>query len=129
VVDPKGYRVEWKPGDPCYLSPAEYEHEAYKAGADVWPLFAEPQPGCEQAIEVYHGRCWVRPRYVSAVRDMTGFTPLYLGPLLQRGQMAEEVAHLFPSLVEDRLREARPDLYPAGVRVDDEQTKGRVPPL
>lgn len=111
---PAGYRMDFKPADPCYYTPQEYEKEC-KAGydaANIWGLFRQPQPGCPSEVEVYKGWCWVRPRYASAVSDMSGFTPLYLGPLLQRGPIDEDVLHAFPSLVEDRLREEHPQLYP-----------------
>lgn len=111
---PVGYRLEFKPGDPCYYRPDDYEKERQAGydGADIWGLFPEPQPGCPSEVDVYHGWCWVQPRYVSAVRDMTGFTPLYRGPLIQRAPIDEDVLHVFPSLIDERLRRERPDLYP-----------------
>lgn len=125
AIDPVGFRMEWKPGDPCYLSAADYARESQRDGADTWGLFTDPQPGCSAEIEVYRGWCWVRPRYVSAVRDLAGFTPLYLGPLIHRGLLSEAAAYLFPRLIEDQLRKARPDLYPDGVppTSNDQQEK------
>ncbi len=111
---PIGYRLDFKPGDPCYYTPEQYEIERQAGydGADIWGLFPEPQPFCPPCVEVYKGWCWVPPRYVSSVRDLSGFTPLYRGQLIQRAPMDEDVLHVFPSLVESRLQEERPDLYP-----------------
>lgn len=110
-AEPMGYRLEWKPGDPCHYTPEDYAREGQRAGADVWGLFAEPQPDCPPEIAVYLGWCWVQPRYVSAVRDLTGFTPLYLGPLIQRGTIPEAVAYLFPRIAEERLHQEHPELW------------------
>lgn len=99
---PLGYRVEYRPGDPVFMKPQDFGASA-KAGYDggaVWPLFAEPQPGCKAEVEVHLGWCWVQPRYASAVRSLTGFIPLYRGPQIQSAQIDEVVALLFPSILE-----------------------------
>lgn len=110
-----GYRLEFKPGDPCYYTPKDYatEQAAGYDGADTWGLFQVPQPGCQAEVEVYFGWCWVRPKYASG-KDLTDFTPLYRGPKLKDAPMDEAVLLLFPSLVEDRLKQERPDLYRPG---------------
>jgi hypothetical protein len=113
---PLGFRVEGVRGGPRYYSVEGYRkslHAGFGMG-DVCELYPEPQPGCSPDVEVYHGWCWVQPRYVSAIRDMTGFTPLYCGPLLQRAPIDEDLLHIFPSIVENRLREKRPELYASG---------------
>lgn len=103
-MQPVGYRVDYRPGDPCFMKPQDWaaEVQAGYGGGAVWPLFTEPQPGCPTEVEVYLGWCWVRPQNVSAVRSLDGFTPLYLGPQIQEAAIAEEVAFLFPSLVEPK---------------------------
>lgn len=102
---PVAYRMDFRANDPCYSSPEDYEkdYQAGYDGADIYGLFTEPQVGCSKEVEVYKGWCWVRPRHVSAVRDMSGFTPLYIGPILQRAPVDEEILHVFPSIVESRL--------------------------
>lgn len=100
MSEPVGYRVDYRPGDPCYSSPEHYAVDrAAGFQGDVWGLFHEPQPGCSAEVEVYRGRYWVRPRHASAA-DAATFTPLYRGPQLERAPIDEEVALLFPSLVE-----------------------------
>ncbi len=77
-----GYRMEFKPGEYCYYTPEGYALEAYKGDAPTHALYANPQPGCPSEIEVYKGRCWVRPKYnFGNIVDET-FRPLFLGPQL-----------------------------------------------
>lgn len=110
MADPVGYRLDWRPADPCYLRPEDYAREISKEGADTWGLFTEPQPGCPPEVEVYHGWCWVQPKYVFK-QDLTGFTPLYRGQQIHRGTMHPAVDALFPRFLEDRLHSERPELW------------------
>ncbi len=112
---PDGYRLEFRPGDPCYYSPSNYK-SAQDAGfdnADTWGLFKAPQHGCSPDVEVYLGWCWKQPKYVYG-SSLDGFIPLYRGPLLKTAILDEEVLLLFPSLVESRLKQDFPHLYPSG---------------
>lgn len=113
MTEPVGYRLEFKPGDPCYYSPKSYKMaiEAGTANADTYGLFTEPQPDCSNEIEVYKGWCWVQPKYVHG-RDMSEFTPLYRGPLLVAATEDEQVLFVFPSIVELRLQRDHPHLFP-----------------
>ena len=73
--------MEVKPGDYLFYSLADWERETYKDKSFAHSLHLEPQPDCPPEIMVYKGRYWVRPKYVFE-RDMSSFTPLYLGPRL-----------------------------------------------
>lgn len=75
------YRLEWKPGDYVHTSPEGYAKEICKEGARVWALYTKPQPDCPQEIALYRGKYFVQPKHVYD-RDLTGFVPLYLGPLI-----------------------------------------------
>ena len=106
------FRLDFKPGDPCYYTPENLKVAVAAGydGADIWGLFTEPQPNCCQKVEVYYGRFWVQPKYAKGF-DLTDFTPLYRGPILSSAPLDESVAYIFPSLVEDRLRQERPELF------------------
>ena len=79
---PIGYRLELKPGEYLHETRAEFSIEVKLSGAQIWPLFIEPQPGCPQEVAVYFGRQWVQPKYTYG-RDLSDFVPLYLGPCIQ----------------------------------------------
>ena len=112
MSNPEGYRLDFKPGDPCFYTPKEYasEQASGRDGAQTRGLFRVPQPGCPDCIEVYRGWCWVQPRYARS-RVMFGFVPLYRGPLPKDGSVDGVVFLLFPSFVEDALNQKRPDIY------------------
>ena len=113
-VNINGYRLDFKPGDPCYYSVDDYNNALLSgyANADVYPLHNSPQQGCSQQVEVYKGEYWIQPRYVYT-KDISGYMPLYRGALVSRGTVDELVAYAFPSHAEDRLMDERPDLYVA----------------
>ncbi len=84
-VQPVGYRFEWKPADYVFMTATSYTDAVCKESARIWGLFAEPQPGCDAAIEVYFGEFWVQPKWLHG-RDLFGFAPLYLGPIISEPQ-------------------------------------------
>lgn len=111
-VMPQGYRLEWKAGNYCFYTPDEFSREVNQSSARVWGLFPTPQPGCSDEPAVYRGAMWCEARYRKANAFMDpDAVPLYLSTVLHEPPMNEDVLHLFPSLVENRLRESRPDLY------------------
>ena len=111
-VMPQGYRLEWKAGDYCFYTPDEFQREVHQSSARVWALFPTPQPGCSAEPAAYRGAMWCEARYRKANAYMDpDAVPMYLGPVLHEPPMDEDVLYLFPSLVESRLRESRPDLY------------------
>lgn len=106
-----GYRLEWKPGDPCYLTPESYALETYRESAQVHALYEMPQPGCPLDIEVHKGWCWVQPKNAFGnILDHT-FQPLYLGPMIHCPTYNEDVLLAFPNIVEQMVHASRPDLY------------------
>ena len=109
---PQGYRLEWKAGDYCFYTPEDFSREVNTNNARVCGLFTAPQPGCSGEPAAYRGvmLCEARYRKANAFMDPDA-VPMYLGPVLHEPPMNEDVLHLFPSLVENRLRESRPDLY------------------
>ena len=111
-VMPQGYRLEWKAGDYCFYTPEDFSREVNTNNARVCGLFTAPQPGCSGEPAAYRGVMWCEARYRKANAFMDpDAVPMYLGPVLHEPPMNEDVLHLFPSLVENRLRESRPDLY------------------
>lgn len=107
------YRMEYKHGDPCFYRPEDFVI-AMRAGydsADAWPLYPQPQVGCSDEVDVYWGKYFIQPKY-SRGWDLKEYIPLYRGPQLIHKPQSEAAALLFPSLVEDQLKRARPDLYP-----------------
>ncbi len=96
-----GYRVDFRPGDPCYYTPAGFRKELRAAvRADVWGLYLTPQPGQPQEVEVFKSWCWVRPKYRRPSVDDADFQAYYLGKQLCKAKPDEAVAFLFPSLFE-----------------------------
>ena len=78
-----GYKLEWKPGDPCFYSVDMFELESYKDSAKIWALYAIPQPGCDQGVVVYKSsRRWTQPKYLHGRAPEEMGVPLYVGPLL-----------------------------------------------
>ncbi|CAB3654489.1 hypothetical protein LMG26685_02927 [Achromobacter mucicolens] len=108
-----GYRLEWKPGDPCYMTPEHYALEGYKDSALVHGLYATPQPGCPAQIEVYKGWCWVQPKYNFGNLVDATFRPLYVGALIHCPTYDEAVLLAFPGIVEQMVKASRPDLFQA----------------
>lgn len=114
-----GYRLEWKAGDPCYLSPESYALETYRDSALVHALYTTPQLDCPASIEVYKGWCWVQPKNAfSKVPDDT-FQPLYLGPMIHCPGYGEDALLAFPGIVEQMVRASRPDLYETAQPIEE----------
>lgn len=110
-----GYRLEWKAGEYCLYTPEDFAREVNTDTARIWGLFSEPQPGCSSEPAAYRGVFWCEAKYRKANAYMDpDAVPLYLGPVLHEPPMNEDVLHIFPSLVENRLRVERPDLYHCG---------------
>lgn len=74
MAEVTGYRVEWKPGDPLYYSPANYAKEIHLETAIVHELHTEP---CGE-VEVYKSWYWIQPKYLHG-RSADGMTAMYLG--------------------------------------------------
>lgn len=112
---PVGYRLDFKQGDPSYYGLESYEiaKSSGNDNADTWGLYPEPQLDCSQEVEVYHGWCWKQPKYVYN-SSLEGLIPLYRGPAIRHRTMPEEVAFLFPSFIETKLKQEFPHLYPDG---------------
>ncbi len=91
-----GYRLEWKPGDCIFETPEAYEEEICKAGAKVWSLHEQPQPGCDPEIVVYRGTHWIRPKHVYN-KNMVGFKPLYLGPIVHDPLLWQDAFGMVPA--------------------------------
>lgn len=108
------YRLEWKPGDYCFLTPENYARELCKNSARTWGLYTEPQSKCPDTAVVYKGSYWIEPKYIKN-RCLDEFKPLYMGPLLYEPSFDEDVLYLFPSflpsMVEDKLQKSYPHLY------------------
>lgn len=105
-----GYRVEVRPGDYSFYDCAAYAVDQYLKGTPAWELHSTPQPGQSNVVVVYFGRWWVQPKYVYG-RDLTDFKPAYLGRQVESYSCDSAILHLFPGLLEERLRADRPDLY------------------
>lgn len=105
-----GYRLEWRPGDYVFETPENFAKECCRDSARIWGLYTEHQPECSDAITVYLGSHWIQPKYVYG-KCLDGFRPLYLGPLLYEPAIDEYTFHIFPGIVEERLRSDRPDLF------------------
>jgi hypothetical protein len=113
VEEPECYRLEWRPGRYCFYRPEDYTKEGDRVdSARVWGLYRQPQAGCPTEPAVYRGRHFVQPEYTSAGRCPDGFVPLFLGPVLNEPVLDAEVALLFPSILEARLEQEQPHLFP-----------------
>lgn len=97
---PVAYRLEWKPGDYSFYTPDEYAKEILKDGARVCGVFESQQPGCKAEPVVFRGWCWVMPKHAKGGICPEGFTPLYLGPVINEPAMDEDVLFAFPSLAD-----------------------------
>lgn len=106
-----GYRLSWKPGESIFMSVENFELETCKDSADIWALYREPHPNGSKEITVYKGGHWIEPKYVYPHTNLEGFIPLYSGPLLYMAPMGEDVAFVFPGLMEARLKMTYPELY------------------
>ena len=74
-----GYRVEWRPGDPCYYSPSDFAKEIHTDTAIVYELHIEPLGD----VEVYKSWYWIRPKYLYG-RSTEGMTPMYRGRCINK---------------------------------------------
>lgn len=81
-----GYRLEWKAGDYVFETAERFAKTVCKEGARIHGLFLHKQPGCDQDIAVYLGTHWIQPKHLHG-RNLDGFTPLYLGPLLHEPEL------------------------------------------
>lgn len=68
-----------------FETPSHFQQEICKDSARIWSLHDSPQPGCPKEVAVYLGPHWIQPKYVHG-KDLAGFKPLYLGPLVQDWQ-------------------------------------------
>ena len=101
-----GYRIDFRPGDPCYYTPRDME-TAIQTGnmsSHFWPLYYSPQPDCPDTVEVYFGWCWIEPKYVFRC-PVDNFIPMYRGP-----KMTLIRDQIFTALTETEILDLVPGL-------------------
>jgi len=76
----EAYKVEMSPGDYSFYSPDDFEKEKPNLSRGVRCWMLTDSPLSSSTIEVYKGWCFVRPKYASAVKDLSKHIALYLGP-------------------------------------------------
>lgn len=83
VCRPVGYRLEFRPGDFCFYSLADFARETFAFGAAIQGLYADPQPGCPAEPAAYRGRYWHSARHYQGNKQTDpDAVPLYLGQVL-----------------------------------------------
>lgn len=83
ITAPVGYWVEYRPGDPCLYSLADFARETYRSGGEIRGLYTAPQPGCKQEPAAYRGRYVHQAKHYkhNSLTDPDA-VPLYLGQVL-----------------------------------------------
>lgn len=80
---PVGYRLEYRPGRPCFYSLDDFARETFAEGAEIRGLYTQPQSGCSDQPAAYRGRYWHEATHYEGNRYLDPeATPLYLGQVL-----------------------------------------------
>lgn len=122
MTAPAAYRLEWKAGDYCFATAADYERTTNKESAQVYGLFLEPQPLCSQEVEVYLGPYFIRPKHCVGGMCPNNAIPLYLGPCLTRDTSNDAVRHKVDDLMQRLMKFYWSPSHPATYTLPHPQT-------